>query len=334
LQESRRLYNVIANSSRMPGNLPSRPTRFIGHADEVARLALTLDDNPVVTVTGAGGVGKTRVAIELAKRTAGYFPDGVWFVNLALLDDGADVVPFVCETLRDVAPLARDAESFAAALGERRLLLLFDSCEHVLDQTAELVGSIVERAPRTRIIATSRQPMGLPREAEHRLGTLAADDAVELFYDRARNAGVSLGDFERPVIATIVQSLDAIPLAIELAAPQLRTMPAEDLLRHLDDRPAADARGDARLEPSSAQRERPKALPAFGHFRRWLHAGSGDARLRGRSLQRSASERIARRAGGKVTRRQRDDRRPHAVSHARDHPRVRARVPAAIERVR
>ncbi|HZY99894.1 MAG TPA: NB-ARC domain-containing protein [Candidatus Baltobacteraceae bacterium] len=227
---------MLANPNRMPGNLPSRPTRFIGHAGEVGRLIAALDETPVVTLTGAGGVGKTRTAIELAKRTSTYFPDGVWFVNLALLDDGADVVPFVCETLRDVAPMAHDAASFAAALGDRQVLLLFDSCEHVLEQTAVLVTSIVEAAPRARVIATSRQPLGAPRELEHRLNTLSLDDAAELFYDRACNVGIELGEFERPVIATIVEYLDGIPLAIELAAPLLRTMSTEELLRHFDDR--------------------------------------------------------------------------------------------------
>src|SRR5271155_5102407 len=90
------------------GNLPARSTRFVGHSEEVLRLADAIDASSVVTVTGAGGVGKTRIAIECAKRFADFFPDGVWFVNFALLDDGSDVVPFVCETLRDIAPLARD----------------------------------------------------------------------------------------------------------------------------------------------------------------------------------------------------------------------------------
>ncbi|HKE37930.1 MAG TPA: NB-ARC domain-containing protein, partial [Candidatus Baltobacteraceae bacterium] len=227
---------MLAHPNRLPGNLPSRPTRFIGHAGEVGRLIAALEETPVVTLTGAGGVGKTRTAIELAKRTSKYFPDGVWFVNLALLDDGADVVPFVCETLRDVAPMAHDAASFAAALDDRQILLLFDSCEHVLEQTAELVTSIVDAAPRARVIATSRQPLGAPGELEHRLNTLALDDAAELFYDRARNAGIQLGDSERSIVATVVEYLDGIPLAIELAAPLLRTMSTKELLRHLDDR--------------------------------------------------------------------------------------------------
>ncbi len=227
---------MIVNSNRPPGNLPSRPTRYIGHAGEVALLVSALEETPIVTLTGAGGVGKTRTAVELAKRIAKFFADGVWFVNLALLDDGADVVPFVCETLRDVAPLAYDAASFAGALGDRQVLLLFDSCEHVLAQTAELVSSIVAAAPRTRVIATSRQPLAAPRELEHRLKTLALDDGTELFYDRARNAGVELGEYERPAVSTIVESLDGIPLAIELAAPLLRTMSTQELLHRLDDR--------------------------------------------------------------------------------------------------
>ncbi|MBV8155878.1 MAG: hypothetical protein JO029_08810 [Candidatus Eremiobacteraeota bacterium] len=227
---------MIAQPTRVPGNLPSRPTRFIGHADEVALLATTLDDRQIVTVTGAGGVGKTRIAIELAKRVAAFFPDGVWFVNLALLDDGSDVVPFVCETLREIAPLARDTATFAAALGDRQVLLVFDSCEHVLERTAELLSAIVHVAPRARVIATSRQRLGIDVEVEHRLGTLAIDDGVELFYDRARNAGVRLDDQQRVTVAGVVEYLDAIPLAIELAAPQLRAMSVDELLRHLDDR--------------------------------------------------------------------------------------------------
>ncbi|MBV8490748.1 MAG: hypothetical protein JO199_09500 [Candidatus Eremiobacteraeota bacterium] len=228
---------ILKSSFRtIPGNLPSRPNPYVGHSDELMRIIAALDDNEIVTITGPGGVGKTRTAIELATRVAGFFPDGVWYVNLALLDDGTDVVPFVCETLRDIAPLARDAASFASAIGGRRALLLFDSCEHVLTQTAALVAKVTEVSPGARILLTSRQPLGLPNEVPHRLESLPLEDAIELFFERASAAGAPLEQDRRDVVGAIVSYLDAIPLAIELAAPLLRSMSAEDLLRHLDDR--------------------------------------------------------------------------------------------------
>ena len=227
---------IVKPVKTVAGNLPSRPTRFVGHADEVMRIAVALDDNPVVTVTGPGGVGKTRTAIELAKRVSEFFPDGVWFVNLALLDDGSDVAPFVCETLRDLAPLARDAKSFGSSIGERRALLLFDSCEHVLGQTAEFVRIVSQGAPNARVLCTSRQPLGIEGEVPHRLESLPLEDAIELFFDRARTAGVDLTGDNRNVVAAIVSYLDDIPLAIELAAPMLKSMGPQELLRYLDDR--------------------------------------------------------------------------------------------------
>ncbi|HTU80803.1 MAG TPA: NB-ARC domain-containing protein [Candidatus Acidoferrales bacterium] len=220
----------------MLGNLPTLPTRFVGHAVEVAKIAAALQRNAPVTITGPGGVGKTRTAIELARRVGDLFPDGVWFVNLALLDEGADVVPFVCHTLRDAVPLARDARSFAAAIGDRRMLLLFDSCEHVLAQTASVVATIADVAPGTRVLVTSRQALNVPGEMAHRLETLGVDDAVELLFDRARVAGTSIDERARETASAIVSRLDNIPLAIELAAPLLRTMSAAELLQHLDDR--------------------------------------------------------------------------------------------------
>jgi non-specific serine/threonine protein kinase len=228
---------VIVNRRNFPiGNLPSQPTRFIGHTDEVMRLAAVLEASPVLTVIGSGGIGKTRTAIELARHVAPSFPDGVWFVNLALLDDGADVVPFVCETLRDIAPLARDTRTFASSVSDKRVLLLFDSCEHVITQTGDLLDAIAAQAPDVRLLVTSRQPLGIAAETAHRLGALPTQDGIELFYDRARNAGVVLVPERRPIVAAIVKRLDSIPLAIELAAPQLRTMPPEELLKHVDDR--------------------------------------------------------------------------------------------------
>ena len=231
------------------------------------RLADMLDAHRVVTIIGAGGVGKTRTAIELAKRLTEYFPDGVWFVNLALLDDGADVVPFVMETLQGLAAPAGDAATYAAGLAQRRALLLFDSCEHVLAQTAELVQTIVDGAPQTRILTTSREPLGLECEAAHRLETLALDDAVELFADRAAAGGVAIDPNDYPVVAAIVARLDAIPLAIELAVPQLHAMSPAELLRHLDDRMQLLA-----MENSGA----PSRQQTLDAMHEWSHRLLGD----------------------------------------------------------
>jgi diguanylate cyclase (GGDEF)-like protein len=230
------LFPADYDARAVIGNLPPRSTRFIGHADEVMRLAGALEGNPIVTVTGPGGVGKTRVSIEVARRTAAFFPDGVWFVNLPMLDDGSDVTPFVCEILRGLAPLAHDAASLAHALADKRLLLLFDSCEHVIEPASALARTIAQSAPQVRILATSREPLHVPGEVAHRLGSLRIEDAVELFLDRAMSAGATGLEERRSIVAAIVEQLDAIPLAIELAAPQLASMSPDVLLRRIDDR--------------------------------------------------------------------------------------------------
>ena len=153
-----------------------------------------------------------------------------------MLDDPADFMPFACEVLRTVAPLARDLDSLVSALTDKRLLIVMDNCEHVIPQTAELARHLIEAAPQVRVIATSREPLRVKGGSTHRLGSLTLEDAVELFTERARAGGIWLGDERRAIIAAIVQQLDSIPLAIELAAPQLRNMSPEELLRRLDDR--------------------------------------------------------------------------------------------------
>ena len=153
-----------------------------------------------------------------------------------MLDDPADFMPFACEVLRTVAPLPRDTESLVSALRDKRLLVVMDNCEHVIPQAAELARLLAVSAPKVRVIATSREPLRVKGGTTHRLGSLPLEDAVELFTERARAGGIWLGDERRAIIAAIVQQLDSIPLAIELAAPQLRSMSPEELLRRLDER--------------------------------------------------------------------------------------------------
>ena len=337
--------NVDARS--VLGNIPSRATRFVGHHEEVTRLSDAVERTPVVTITGAGGVGKTRIAIEVARRLARFFSDGTWFLDLAMLDDPADFMPFACEVMRTVAPLARDGESLASALGDKRLLIVMDNCEHVIPQAAELARMLAVSAPKVRVIATSREPLHVKGGTTHRLGSLPLEDAVELFTERARAGGIWLGDERRAIIAAIVQQLDSIPLAIELAAPQLRSMSPEELLRRLDDRlqvlgsriaaRQAGSRRSKRCSTGAIACSTKTAANCSGGWRcspaaaRWKPPCTC-------AVTRSGSTRPSWAKRWPISFRNRSSpkkRRPRtALPHARDHPHLRAGVAGRVGRVR
>jgi len=218
-------------------SLPRRPTSFIGRQQELASVADALHAGPLLTLTGVGGVGKTRLALEVAARESERFRDGVWLCELAPLDDGAAVGHAIAAALRLQQRQGLDIEATVIEyLGTRQLLLVVDNCEHLLDAAASLVDQIVTWCPEVTVLATSREALGVDGERLLAVPPLAVEDAAELFADRAK-AGRPDFDLDRePIgaVAEICRQLDGLPLAIELAAARIRVMSSLDLARRLD----------------------------------------------------------------------------------------------------
>jgi predicted ATPase/DNA-binding CsgD family transcriptional regulator len=243
--------------SRVHGFTPSL-TRFIGRAgaaDDVARL---LDEGRLVTVTGPGGVGKTRLAAEVAERVSGRFADGVWLVELATVLDPA-LVPAATAAVLGVReqPGVAVTDVLAGLLARQQMLLVLDNCEHLAAAVAEMCAALLPVADDVRILATSREPLGVAGEARYRLPPLtlpAPDDpdgtsrseAVALFADRARRADrrFSLNGDSAPAVARLATRLDGMPLAIELAAARVEALGLAQLLDRLDDQFVLLARAD------------------------------------------------------------------------------------------
>jgi predicted ATPase/class 3 adenylate cyclase len=222
------------------GNLPLSPTRWVGRTDELRERSSGLAEGHIVlTLTGSGGVGKSRMAVELARLAVSRFVDGAWLVELAPVGERAAVVSVVASTLSIRAEEGMTlAESIVDWLRERQLLLVIDNCEHVIDAVADLVSAINRRCPGVTVLATSREPLGIDGERVYRVPSLLIEDAAELFRDRAsaRNQTITFSQAESSAITAICERLDGIPLAIELAAARSRSLSTTDLLARLDDR--------------------------------------------------------------------------------------------------
>jgi serine/threonine-protein kinase PknK len=247
-------------------NLPAELTSFIGRRAELAELKTLLTTSRLVTVAGIGGVGKTRLALRAAADAVGDFPDGVRLVELGELRDGSLLVDVVAAGigLRDQSarPLH---EVLVEHLSSRRLLLVLDNCEQVVDAAAALTESLLRACPDVRILVTSREALGIGAESVMRLSPLALPgpgaedglpecDAVALFAERAAAAvpGFALTEDNEVTVSRLCARLDGLPLAIELAAARLRAMSPEQLLERLADRYALLTRGSRRA-PSRQQ---------------------------------------------------------------------------------
>lgn len=236
-----------------PNNLPRPRTRFIGRGRELDECERLLGETRLLTLTGIGGCGKTRLAMQLGARMLESFPDGVRFADLAPLTDGSRVAQTAAAALgvREAA-----GEELAAILSRhvagKHLLLILDNCEHLLAACSDLADSLLGAGENLRILATSREGLGIAGErlfalrslavpaadASRDIHTVESSEAVQLFMDRARAAlpGLALGGENAPVIAEICRRLDGIPLAIELAAARVKILSVDQIRARLDDR--------------------------------------------------------------------------------------------------
>jgi non-specific serine/threonine protein kinase len=235
-----------------PATMPLPVTSLIGRERELRDISRQLAAHRVVTLTGTGGVGKTRLALTAGAQLRGLGPDGVWFVELASVADGALVAQAVVSALGLPEEASRSPrEILATALAWRKALLILDNCEHLVGACAELVETLLRACPQLRVLATSRErlniagestfqvpPLALPEEHERAPERLATSEAVRLFVERAR---LVMPDFaltpeSAPAVAEVCRRLDGLPLAIELAAARVRLLRVEQIVARLNDR--------------------------------------------------------------------------------------------------
>jgi non-specific serine/threonine protein kinase len=241
---------------------PAALTSFIGRAGALGEVAGLLAECRLVTVTGPGGVGKTRLARQVAGQVAGRFADGAWLAELAAVRDPAQVAAVVAAALgiRE-QPGTALADTLARVLAGQQLLLVLDNCEHVIGAAAQLCAGLLAAADDVRVLATSREPLAVAGEAQYRLGPLTLpapgdpagggqSEAVALFADRARRADPRFGldGPAGPAVARLVARLDGLPLAIELAAARVEALGVAGLLDRIGDRFALLTGGDRLAE--------------------------------------------------------------------------------------
>ncbi len=239
--------------SAPPNNLPAAPNAFIGRNREITQISELLAEARLVTLTGAGGCGKTRLALQVAGTLLETYPDGVWLLELASLSDPVLLPRTVASALGLTERVGHDpTQALIDHLKPRRLLLIVDNCEHLLSGCSVLMAALLRTCPHLKALATSREPMGIAAEHAYRVPPLALPDparslpweeigqyeAIRLFTERARKirSDFALTARNAEVVRQICARLDGIPLAIELAAARIRVLSAEEIRSRLDDR--------------------------------------------------------------------------------------------------
>ena len=243
-------FPPLQSLKEIPNNLPVQLSTFIGREKEVEQIKQRLEKYRLVTLTGSGGIGKTRLSIQVATELLSEYPNGVWLVELAPLTDPALVTQAVCSTL-DITPQGNTSPLTVLTdyLRTKKLLLVMDNCEHLIDACAQLCDSLLHSCPNLRIIASSREALGIDGENAYRVPSLSLPDsksglsaieeseAVKLFMERATAIlpELELTEANASSVAQICQRLDGIALAIELAASRVKILKVEQIASRLDD---------------------------------------------------------------------------------------------------
>jgi predicted ATPase/class 3 adenylate cyclase len=246
----KRDFPPLQSLNETPNNLPVQLTSFIGREKEVRQVKQRLEKNRLVTLTGSGGIGKTRLSIQVATELMNEYPNGVWLLELAPLADPALVIQAACTALNVTPPGGMPAlNALTDHLRAKKILLVVDNCEHLIDACAQLAESLLQACPGLRMIASSREALGIEGESAYRVPSLSLPDsksglhiieeseAVKLFMERAN---AILPEFEitesnAPIIVQVCQRLDGIALAIELAASRVKILKVEQIASRLDD---------------------------------------------------------------------------------------------------
>jgi predicted ATPase/class 3 adenylate cyclase/DNA-binding CsgD family transcriptional regulator len=220
--------------------LPVQLTRFVGRCAELTQVRELLSENRLVTLTGAGGAGKTRLAIQLAGQIMDDFADGIGYVDLAPITD-PEVVPIAAVRALDLPdqPGRSTMDTLTRFIADRQMLVVLDNCEHLLDASAALVMALLAACTRLTLLTTTREPIGVAGEVSWRVPSLPlADEAIELFTDRARHVrpDFAVSDENAATVAEICARLDGLPLAIELAAARVRALSLTEIVDSLHDR--------------------------------------------------------------------------------------------------
>ena len=255
--DSEKLYRVVQSGGRwlpvrqLPNNLPQQATSFIGRERELDDIRALLGSARLITLLGMGGLGKTRLSLQVAAEVIAEYPDGAWFLDLAPIRDAALVASEAAQVLNVREEPDRPLiQTLCAHLKSRRALIILDNCEHLIAATAHLANAILKSAPGVRLMASSREPLHVPGERSYPIlplpvpargdsvEALSRSTAVRLFVERAQahKPSFDINEREAPALGELVARLEGIPLAIELAAARVRSMSVSDINARLKDR--------------------------------------------------------------------------------------------------